>query len=41
PGDALLVNFLENTVGALELSGLLEALRTRWLENSDWLEQLP
>jgi polar amino acid transport system substrate-binding protein len=41
PGDALLVNFLENTLGALELSGLLEALRTRWLENSDWLEQLP
>jgi ABC-type amino acid transport substrate-binding protein len=41
PGDALLVNFLENTLGALELSGLLQALHMRWFENSDWLEQLP
>ena len=41
PGDGLLVNFLENTLGALEASGLLEALRIRWLENGDWLETLP
>ncbi len=41
PGDALLVNFLENTLGGLEASGLLEALRMRWLENGDWIELLP
>jgi ABC-type amino acid transport substrate-binding protein len=41
PGDALLVNFLENTLGALESTGLLEALRGRWLDNGDWVEQLP
>jgi ABC-type amino acid transport substrate-binding protein len=41
PGDALLVNFLENTLGALQTTGLLDALRTRWLDNGDWVEQLP
>lgn len=41
PGDPLLVNFLENTLGALETSGLLEALRGRWLDNGDWVEELP
>jgi polar amino acid transport system substrate-binding protein len=41
PGDPLLVNFLENTLGGLEASGLLEALRVRWLENGDWVETLP
>lgn len=41
PGDALLVNFLENTLAALEGTGLLEALRGRWLDNGDWVEQLP
>jgi ABC-type amino acid transport substrate-binding protein len=41
PGDPLLVNFLENTLGALETTGLLEALRGRWLDNGDWVEQLP
>lgn len=41
PGDALLVNFLENTMGALEASGVLSALRTRWLERNDWIGELP
>jgi polar amino acid transport system substrate-binding protein len=41
PGDALLVNFLENTVGALEASGFLSDVRARWLERSDWIERLP
>ena len=41
PGDALLVNFLENTIGALEASGVLSALRTRWLERNDWVGELP
>lgn len=41
PGDALLVNFLENAMGALEASGFMSAVRARWLENSDWVAQLP
>jgi hypothetical protein len=41
PGDPLLINFLENTFGALEASGLLAELRKRWFERSDWLGQLP
>ncbi|MDJ0788033.1 MAG: transporter substrate-binding domain-containing protein [Myxococcota bacterium] len=41
PGDPLLVNHLENLIGALEGSGLLSALRARWLERNDWLTQLP
>lgn len=41
PGDALLVNYLENTMGALEVSGVLSALRTRWLERNDWIGELP
>jgi len=41
PGDALLVNFLENTMSALEASGVLSALRTRWLERNDWIGELP
>jgi polar amino acid transport system substrate-binding protein len=41
PGDALLVNFLENTMGALEISGVLSALRVRWLERNDWVGELP
>jgi ABC-type amino acid transport substrate-binding protein len=41
PGDALLVNYLENAMDALEASGFLSAIRTRWLERSDWVQQLP
>jgi len=41
PGDGLLINFLENTIGALEASGTLGALRSRWLQQGDWLQQLP
>jgi polar amino acid transport system substrate-binding protein len=41
PGDPLLVNFLENAMGALEASGFLSAVRARWLEGSDWVQQLP
>ena len=41
PGDVLLVNYLENALDALEGSGFLSALRTRWLERSDWIQQLP
>ena len=41
PGDVLLLNFLENTLGALEAGDFLGALRSRWLEQGDWVEQLP
>jgi polar amino acid transport system substrate-binding protein len=41
PGDALLLNFLENTFGALEASDILGALRSRWLQQGDWVQQLP
>jgi ABC-type amino acid transport substrate-binding protein len=41
PGDGLLMNFLENTLGALEASELMGALRSRWLQQGDWLQQLP
>jgi ABC-type amino acid transport substrate-binding protein len=41
PGDGLLLNFLENTLGALEASDLLGALRSRWLQQGDWVQQLP
>ena len=41
PGDVLLVNYLENAMGALEASGFMTAVRARWLERSDWIQQLP
>ena len=41
PGDSLLLNFLENSLGALEAADVLAALRVRWLGQGDWIEQLP
>ncbi len=41
PGDPLLVNFLENTLGALEVSGALSEVRRLWFQRGDWLQQLP
>ena len=41
PGDALLLNFLENTLGALEAGEILGMLRSRWLQQGDWVQQLP
>lgn len=40
-GDAQLLNFLENTLGALEASGILDALRGRWFQEGDWVQELP
>jgi len=40
-GDPLLVNLIENYLEVMETSGLLAQLRTRWLEETSWLEQLP
>ena len=41
PGDALLVNFLENTLGALEVAGVLDERRAYWLQGGDWINLLP
>jgi ABC-type amino acid transport substrate-binding protein len=40
-GDPLLTTFVGNAMGALEASGLMSALRSRWLERSDWVTELP
>ena len=40
-GDPMLTTYLENAVGALEASGLMSAIRSRWLESSEWVQQLP
>jgi ABC-type amino acid transport substrate-binding protein len=39
--DATLTNYLHNALGALESSGLMSAVRARWLERDDWVQQLP
>jgi len=41
PGDVLLVNYLENAMDALEASGFMSTVRARWLERSDWVQELP
>lgn len=40
-GDTELARYLDNAMGALEASGLLSAVRARWLERRDWIQQLP
>jgi polar amino acid transport system substrate-binding protein len=39
--DTLLINLVENFLGAFEGSGELEELRERWFENGSWLRKLP
>ena len=41
PDDRLLTAFLGNALDALEASGLASAIRSRWLESSDWVQSLP
>ena len=41
PGDALMMNFLQNTLGALEASGVMNQIMGRWFESNAWLENLP
>jgi polar amino acid transport system substrate-binding protein len=40
-GDSLLLNMVENYLGALEAIGLLEELEMKWFEDGAWLIQLP
>lgn len=41
PGDTVFLNMVENSLGALELIGVLEILEEQWFERGDWLVALP
>jgi len=41
PGDSLLLNMLENYLGALEVLGVLDKLEEKWFDDGAWLIQLP
>jgi ABC-type amino acid transport substrate-binding protein len=38
--DAHMLNWMENYIGALEGSGILDLLKLRWLEDVTWVDQL-
>ena len=40
-GDPLLVNWMENFMGIAEKTGLLQELRGKWFQKTDWLQRLP
>lgn len=40
PGDPRFVNLIENYLRHLEQTGLLDRLRKKWFDNSDWLSDL-
>ena len=40
-GDAAFVHYLQNATAALEASGVLNSVRSRWLERGEWVQQLP
>jgi len=39
--DPRFANLLENSLDAVESTGILDRMRTRWLEEGDWLARLP
>ncbi|MEE3326771.1 MAG: transporter substrate-binding domain-containing protein [Myxococcota bacterium] len=41
PNDPLFVNLVENYIGILEGTGLMEQLEAKWLNNDAWLAELP
>jgi polar amino acid transport system substrate-binding protein len=41
PGDAQLINWMENFLHRLDKTNQLELLRRRWFERGDWLKKLP
>jgi polar amino acid transport system substrate-binding protein len=41
PGDSLMLNMVENYLGALDALGVIEKLEERWFEDGGWLIQLP
>ena len=40
-GDSLLLNLVENHLGALDALGILDELEVMWFEDSSWLIHLP
>jgi len=41
PGDSLLLNMVENYLGALEAVGVFDELEKKWFEDGSWLIQVP
>ena len=41
PGDSLLLNMIENYLGALEVIGVLGELEAKWFKDGGWLINLP
>lgn len=41
PGDTVFLNMVENSLGALELIGVLEILEEQWFDNGAWLVAVP
>jgi polar amino acid transport system substrate-binding protein len=41
PGDSLMLNMVENLLGALEGIGLLDELEAKWFDDGSWLIQVP
>jgi len=41
PGDTVFLNMVENSLGTLELIGVLEILEEQWFDNGAWLVALP
>lgn len=39
--DGLLLNLVQNYLNALQATGVLEALRSRWFDDGSWLAELP
>jgi polar amino acid transport system substrate-binding protein len=39
--DARFYNLIDNYVDAIEATGILSALRAKWFEDDEWLEELP
>jgi polar amino acid transport system substrate-binding protein len=40
-GDPLLLNFIDNTLGAMDAVGLIDAIESRWLDDANWIDRLP
>ena len=40
-GDPLLVNWLQNFIGIAEKTGLMQGLKEKWFQKTNWLQQLP
>ena len=41
PGDSLLLNMVENYLGALEAMGILVELEKKWFDDASWLIRVP